>query len=236
MKHGVILIPVLNLSISLIPCFFVIFFLFKWTKEFSNYIYAFIRMIGQLLIIGYILVFIFKAERWWIVILTLSFMSFTASWISLRPVKNLRKHLYFRSVFSIITAGAVIIFIVTQVVLNIKPWFSPQEMIPLAGMIFSSSMNSISLASERFFSEIKKGNDYQTSRGIALKTGLIPITNTLFAVGLVSIPGIMTGQVLSGVSPLIAVRYQIMVLAMIFSASGLSTIIYLILLKNFKHD
>jgi putative ABC transport system permease protein len=73
--------------------------------------------------------------------------------------------------------------------------------------------------------------DYMTARGIALRAALIPITNSLFAVGLVSLPGMMTGQILSGISPLIAVRYQIMVMCMIFSAVGISTAIFLILIK-----
>jgi len=60
---------------------------------------------------------------------------------------------------------------------------------------------------------------------------LIPITNSLFAVGLVSIPGMMTGQILSGASPLIAVRYQIMVMCMIYGASGVSSACFLTLVK-----
>jgi len=61
---------------------------------------------------------------------------------------------------------------------------------------------------------------------------LIPITNSLLAVGLVSLPGIMTGQILSGVSPLIAVRYQIMVMLMLFSATGLTAALFYQLIRN----
>jgi len=60
-----------------------------------------------------------------------------------------------------------------------------------------------------------------------LKTSLIPITNMLLAVGLVSLPGMMTGQILSGVSPMIAVRYQIMVMCMFFSSTGISVAVFL---------
>jgi putative ABC transport system permease protein len=104
-------------------------------------------------------------------------------------------------------------------------------MIPLAGMIFASSMNGVSLAAERLAAEMERGVSYLKSRGIALRAALIPITNSLFAVGLVSLPGMMTGQILSGISPLIAVRYQIMVMCMIFSAVGFSTAFFLILVK-----
>ena len=105
-------------------------------------------------------------------------------------------------------------------------------MIPLAGMSFASSMNGVSLAAERLKAEMDRDVDYFEARGIALSAALIPITNSLFAVGLVSLPGMMTGQILSGISPLIAVRYQIMVMCMIFSAVGLSSSFFLILIKK----
>ena len=104
-------------------------------------------------------------------------------------------------------------------------------MIPLAGMIFANSMNSISLAGERLEAEINRNIAYDQARIIALQASLIPITNSLFAVGLVSLPGMMTGQILSGVSPFIAARYQIMVMCMMFGSAGISTAIFLILIK-----
>jgi putative ABC transport system permease protein len=69
--------------------------------------------------------------------------------------------------------------------------------------------------------------DFHTARGKAFTASLIPITNALFAVGLVSIPGMMTGQILSGVSPLIAARYQIMVMLMVYTSAGISAAIFL---------
>ena len=95
-------------------------------------------------------------------------------------------------------------------------------------MIFASSMNGVSLAGERLIAELNRDRSYTEARGISLRAALIPITNSLFAVGLVSLPGMMTGQILSGISPLIAVRYQIMVMCMIFSAVGLSSFLFLL--------
>jgi putative ABC transport system permease protein len=92
-------------------------------------------------------------------------------------------------------------------------------------------MNGVSLAAERLQAEMERGVDYAKARGISLRAALIPITNSLFAVGLVSLPGMMTGQILSGISPIIAIRYQIMVMCMIFSAVGLSSAIFLIYVK-----
>jgi putative ABC transport system permease protein len=98
-------------------------------------------------------------------------------------------------------------------------------------MIFANAMNSVSLAADRLEAEIGRDVAYDHARNIAFRSSLIPITNSLFAVGLVSIPGMMTGQILSGVSPLIAARYQIMVMCMVFGAAGISSAIFLILVK-----
>ena len=99
-------------------------------------------------------------------------------------------------------------------------------------MIFANSMNAVSLAAERLFAEMERGVSFKEARKKALQAALIPITNSLFAVGLVSIPGMMTGQILSGVSPFIAARYQIMVMCMIFGSAGLSTALFLWLAKS----
>ena len=123
------------------------------------------------------------------------------------------------------------LILVTQFVLSLNPWFLPSYMIPLAGMIFANSMNSVSLAGERLNAELKRGMGFDAARNQALQAALIPITNSLFAVGLVSLPGMMTGQILSGISPLIAARYQIMVMCMIFGSAGLSAAIFMILSK-----
>jgi len=88
-------------------------------------------------------------------------------------------------------------------------------------------MNAVSIASERLFVESQRQNDLKAIRATVLQAALIPITNSLFAVGIVSLPGMMTGQILSGTSPLIAVRYQIMVMCMVFGSSGISSAVYL---------
>ena len=100
-------------------------------------------------------------------------------------------------------------------------------MVPIAGMIFANAMNTVSLAAERFESECNRGLSYLPARNMAMDAALIPQINALLAVGLVSLPGMMTGQILSGVEPLIAVKYQIVVMCMIFSSAGLSAAGYL---------
>lgn len=189
-------------------------------------------MVAQLLLVGYLLVYIFEADAPWIVLAVLMVMVLAASWIALRTIPDFRGALYGYAFLAILTGGGLTVILITQVVLTLDPWYQPSFMVPLAGMIFAASMNSVSLAAERALAEMKRDVSYIDARRIALKAGLIPIVNSLLAVGLVSLPGLMTGQILSGVSPMIAVRYQVMVMCMIFGASGMSAAIFLALLRR----
>ncbi len=224
-------IPLSNLALSFLPAFIVILILFKWSLNATNAFYAIARMLAQLLIIGYFLVYIFESDHAGIIILVLTVMVFASSWIALGTIKDKRRLLYKHAFISIALGGGINLILVTQFVLVLDPWYQPQFMIPLAGMIFANSMNSISLSIERLNAELARNVPYKEARTIALQASLIPVINSLFAVGLVSLPGMMTGQILSGVSPLIAIRYQIMVMCMIFGSSGISVACFLIWVK-----
>lgn len=230
-NNSVETIAIINLAIAFIPVLATMLILFKWSLNSSNALYAVARMLIQLLLIGYFLSYIFESDSGWIVVVILIVMVFSSSWIALGVITSKRLILYKHAFWSILLGGSIPLFLVTQGVLNLDPWYKPQFMIPLAGMIFANSMNSVSLAVERLNAEIERGVSYDEARNIAFQASLIPVINSLFAVGLVSLPGMMTGQILSGVSPLIAVRYQIMVMCMIFGSSGISTAYFLILVK-----
>ncbi len=189
-------------------------------------------MVLQLIMIGYVLTYIFDAKSPYLVVLILSVMLIAASMISLRPLQKKQKSLYIYAFGSIMIGGLVPLIIIMIAVLSTPSWYEPKLLIPLAGMTFANAMNAVSISAERFESEMSRGITYQEARAISYKAALIPIINALFAVGLVSLPGMMTGQILSGVDPLIAVRYQMMVMLMILSSAGLSVAFYLRLLKN----
>jgi putative ABC transport system permease protein len=210
----------------------VLFVLWRWRADAAQGFIALARMIAQLLLVGYVLVYVFEADTPWVVLVVLGVMVVAASWIALRTVPALRGSLYRYAFFSVLAGGGVTLALVTQIVLSLDPWYEPKFVVPLAGMIFAASMNSVSIAAERLFAELNRSVPYVDARRIALQAGLIPIVNTLLAVGLVSLPGFMTGQILSGVSPLIAVRYQVMVMCMIFGASGLSAALFLTLVRR----
>lgn len=232
MNTTVQIIPVINLALAFLPVFVVIIILYKWSLGSHIALYSCIRMLIQLVLIGYVLTYIFKSDNSWLVITILAVMLFTSSWIALHPLKQKQQSLYWKVFISISIGGIITLVLITQVVLDLPTWYSPYIVIPLAGMIFSNSMNTVSLAAERMQSELDNAKPYEDARRIALNAAMIPVINSFFAVGLVALPGMMTGQILSGVSPLIAVRYQIMVMCMIFGSAGISAVCYLVLVKN----
>lgn len=233
MQNTVQTIPLGNLAIAFIPVAAVLLLFVYWHLNYSKAIYALTRMLGQLLLIGYALSYIFAADSAFIIVLVLAVMVLCSSWISLGMVNhNRRLQLYKQALLSIGLGGGIPLFIMTQAVIELQPWYEPRYLVALGGMVFANAMNNVSLAAERFASEISREVDYIRARNIAFNAAMIPVINSLFAVGLVSLPGMMTGQILSGISPFIAARYQIMVMCMIFSSAGLTTACFLTLLKK----
>jgi putative ABC transport system permease protein len=209
--------------------------MWRWSQGYGRALQAIARMLVQLTLIGYVLVYIFQAESGLIISGVLTVMLVAASWIALNTVDMAKGSLFPASLYSVAIGGGTTLLLITQGVLSLKPWYQPNVIIPLAGMIFSASMTNISLALERLCAELNNGTGFQRARDIAFRTSMIPVINSFLAVGLISLPGMMTGQILSGVSPLIAVRYQIMVMCMIFGAAGLSTVCFLAMIRKTEH-
>ena len=221
-----------GLVLAFLPAVIVIGIMLRWAAGAQTAVYATLRMLIQLLLIGYVLVYLFEADHPGIIIAVLVIMLALASWISIRPLRNKQPHLYLHALAAISVGGLATLVLVSQFVIGVEPWFSPRYVVPLAGMIFAGSMNTVSLAAERFQAEIDREIPYMEARRTALQASLIPVINSLFAVGLVSLPGMMTGQILSGISPFIAAKYQIVVMTMLFGSSGISAALYLVLARR----
>lgn len=232
MSSSLQIISPFNLALAFIPVLIVLVILYRWSLDVGNAVYSVIRMLVQLLLVGYVLTTIFAAESAWMVALVMIVMVTAASWIALGTVKDQRLQLYPHVLWAIMLGGGLTLLLVTQGVLSLAPWFEPKYVIPLAGMIFANSMNSVSLAAERLAAELSRDVAYEQARGIAFHAAFIPIINSMFAVGLVALPGMMTGQILSGVSPTVAAHYQIVVMCMLFGSAGLSTAIFLVTAKT----
>ena len=193
-------------------------------------------MLLQLLIVGYVLTFIFETDRFSIVLLVIVFMIGVSSWIAMRPLPDRGIKALFIIMSALGISGLAVLILITQVVLNLSKGYEPSIVIPIAGMIFANSMNTISPVGERLHSELKQDPNFTRARAISLETAMIPQINALLAVGLVSLPGMMTGQILAGVEPIIAAGYQIVVMCMIFASAGLSAAIYLAMKKPEKES
>ena len=189
-----------------------------------------VRMVVQLSLLGAILEIIFSARSAVVVMLLLLVMAgFAVQTVVARAEKR------FPGIYRVVTLGIVVgcggsTVYFTHLVVGIQPWYDPRYLIPLAGMVFGNSMTGASLAAERLISDMSQRREEietllslgasprQASREVirkAFHAALIPTINAMAVMGLVFIPGMMTGQVLSGVSPYTAVAYQIAIMCVI---------------------
>ena len=229
MNTAIPAITIQGLALAFIPAAIVIVIMLRWRSNAWTAVYATARMLVQLLLIGYVLIYIFESDHYAVILAVLVVMLLASSWIAIRTVETRRLQAYRDALLAIGVGGVLTLALVTQFVIGVEPWFSPRYVVPLAGMIFAGSMSAVTLAAERFAAERARDVEIAAARRIAFQAALIPIVNSLFAVGLVALPGMMTGQILSGVSPLIAAEYQIVVMTMLFGATGISAAIYLAL-------
>jgi len=134
--------------------------------------------------------------------------------------------------------------IVTQLVVGVRPWYEPQYVIPLLGMILGNALTGISLGLDRFLDHLDvrtaevelriafgatRREALSTPLRDAIRTGMIPIINSMAAAGIVSLPGMMTGQILAGSPPMQAVAYQIVVMFMLAAAVAFGAMVVVIL-------
>jgi putative ABC transport system permease protein len=130
------------------------------------------------------------------------------------------------------------------VIVRVRPWYTPQYAIPLLGMILGNTLNGVSLGLDRLGEELSSKRDqveallalgatrWESAREPirqAVRTGLIPTINAMMVVGIVSLPGMMTGQLLAGTSPVEAVKYQIVIMFLIASGTALGTVSVILL-------
>lgn len=206
-----------------------------------------LRTFAQLFVMGYALTLIFAWDVALVVIAVYLVMIVFAAHIVSGRVKE-PDVAYLGPTFLSMLAGYFLVSVlVTGVVVQAEPWWKPQYFLPLGGMIVGNSMNALAISLERLFSSLRSrraevemrlslGADYEeASQEImaeALKAGMIPSINSMMGVGVVFIPGMMTGQILAGADPMLAVRYQIVVMLMLVGSTALSTLVALRLTRK----
>ncbi len=198
-----------------------------------------VRTVVQLLIIGYVLQFIFRPGNGWLLAPLILVMIAAATRQAIRGPKRSVRGLGLLAFSALAVSSLVTLAVVTQAIVGVQPWYKPQYVIPLLGMILGNTMTGISLCVDQVLEILAERRDevemelalgatrWEAARGPlsdAVRRGMIPIINKMMVVGLVSLPGMMTGQILGGTDPLQAVRYQIMVMFMIAAATSLGCI------------
>lgn len=201
-----------------------------------------LRMFIQLLLVGYVLHLVFSFNSPLPVLAILLLMgSFAVQTIGARVESKIPN--FYSIVGTAILAGCGgMTFFFCSLVIGLKPWYDPRYLIPLAGMIIGNSMTGASLAAERLASEFRERKDEietilflggnikiaaQNPVSNAFRAALIPSINAMAAMGLVFLPGMMTGQILSGTEPMVAVKYQIAIMCVITGSVTLTTFLIL---------
>jgi putative ABC transport system permease protein len=207
----------------------------------------------QLLLVGLILEWVFRLNRWYLVLGLMSFMTVMGGSVSIQRVHFRYPGIWLTGLVSVWASSWMMAAVAIFVIVPARPWYSPQYAIPLLGMILGNTLNGISLGLDRLGSELAaKRSQVETLLALgatrweaarqpvqqAIRTGMIPIINSMMVVGIVSLPGMLTGQLLVGVSPIQAVKYQIVIMFLIASGTALGTVgvVLLSYLRLFSHN
>lgn len=201
---------------------------------------ATVRTFLQLIVLGLVLRWVLDVDSVWVVLGIIVIMMVAAAHTVAKSTPEAPAGLLRNSMFTMLLTGFTVTFAVTGLIIQVEPWYEPRYIIPIAGMVLGNSMNGIALALERLFADL----DARTHEILALtalgatpweiaadsvrtavRAGLIPTINAMATVGVVFIPGMMTGQVLAGADPLKAAYYQIVVMLMISAATALGSVL-----------
>jgi len=213
------------------------------TAKEKEIIISSLRMTVQLVLVGYALVYILELNHLLLSLGILLFMeTFAVKNIYSRVKVDINAKLRRVIIFSMLTGTVTTLLYFLLVVINISPWYEARYFIPIAGMIIGNSMTAVSLGTERLISGIKAKRDLiegalmlgatpsQATKSVvndAFTAAVMPTINSMVGMGIVFLPGMMTGQILSGVSPLTAIKYQITIMLGILGSVSL-TVFFLV--------
>ncbi|MCB9729377.1 MAG: iron export ABC transporter permease subunit FetB [Deltaproteobacteria bacterium] len=197
---------------------------------------ASVRTVLQLLLVGYVLEWVFGLDSAPAVMACLAFMLVVAGRTAVRRAERTFRGATWRAILTLTLTGLSTALTVTALVIRVEPWWDPQYLLPIIGMVLGNTLTGLSLSIDKLLEDLSEraaliesdlalgatrweaGRDAVTG---AVRRGMIPILNAMTVAGLVSLPGMMTGQILAGQRPLDAVLYQIVVMFMLAAASAM---------------
>lgn len=243
-------------DIALASSLIIIVILLSWRLRLQltkTLLMAAVRTVVQLSFIGLILAWIFAREQWYEVLVILTIMTLIAGSAAKNRVKRHYKGLFTDTLLAVSASGILVTAIAIVMILQVQPWYTPQFVIPILGLILGNSLTAISLTSNQLinaFHEQQGRIEMMLSLSArpfeavhdpirsAIINGMTPTLNSMLVVGIVSLPGMMTGQILASADPTQAVRYQIVTMFLICVSSMLGcTISALLIYRRFfnKH-
>lgn len=236
-------ISLLNMGYLYILVFLPLLLLLReGTNIIKDALFSILRMSIQLGLVGFYLTWLFKLNNPWLNVLWILVMICVAASTTLKRA-NLSGRKFFLPVFagtSVAVGGTTAFFIL--LVVRPDSWFDARYLIPLCGMIMGNSLRANVITLERFYSGIRDENKNFTTYLMlgadlheavrpflhrALKSALNPVIANMATIGLVALPGMMTGQMLGGSVPLTAIKYQIAIMLAIFTGESLAAILNL---------
>lgn len=200
---------------------------------------ATVRAFVQLLAMGFLLVYLFRYQSWWLVLAVLLAMALCATQIAASRVKQKVRGLHLPIFATLLSSSMVIAFVVVEGVIQPDPWYSARQLVPIAGMALGNTMSATAVAIDRLFADLDSRSDEMfalvalgatpreaafPSIKAAVGAGILPTLATMCAAGIVQIPGMMSGQILAGADPVVAAKYQIVVLLMMSAATTLAIV------------
>jgi len=202
---------------------------------------AAVRSVIQLGLLGLVLKTLFTQSNPWLIGLLCMFMLGVAGYEVMARQQRRFTGPWGMGIgtLSMFISSFSITMLALQLVVRVEPWYTPQYLIPLLGMLLGNTMSGIAIAMDNLTHNtwLQRGNiegrlilgeSWSSAitdiRRDALRAGLIPIINAMAAAGVVSLPGMMTGQILAGSPPMEAAKYQIMILLLIAAGTGLGAI------------
>ena len=211
---------------------------------------AFVRMIIQLILVGLFLEYIFDINSTLINLLYVIVMITAASYSAITKAGIQVKKLFKPILIAFMIPNVFMLFYLNFFVLNLNGVLDARFTIPIAGMILGNSLTSIIMGLNTFYTSIKTNeNEYLYMLSLscnrneairpyfknAVSAAMSPALATIETMGIVALPGMMTGQILGGASPFVAIKYQIVIMVAIFTGKyfGLLLTIKLTSLKSF---
>jgi len=204
-------------------------------------LWASTRMVVQLLLVGLVLRTVFSTVSAPLTLAVVALMIAAAvREVAVRPRQRLKDLGNFRIAGVVVTLASVAtVSLALSTALEPQPWYDPRYAIPLMGIVLGTVLNSASLGLDSFFGEVmirRASIEAQLALGAtsaaamaqlvrgSIRRGMIPIINQMSAAGIITLPGIMTGQLLAGMDPIEAAKYQILLLFLLMGAGGLAAV------------